>query len=98
MTAQASIRIGTRASLLARTQTGWVAESITRIGHAVTIETVTTTSYCEITNNIVNICNRSGNLEYVNTSTTCHGISTSTTDQCISSSTTVQLVSTIFRS
>ena len=42
-TAQASIRIGTRASLLARTQTGWVAERITRFGHAVTIETVTTT-------------------------------------------------------
>ena len=36
------IRIGTRASLLARTQTGWVADQLRSLGHAVTIETLST--------------------------------------------------------
>ncbi|MFM8436689.1 MAG: hydroxymethylbilane synthase, partial [Planctomycetia bacterium] len=42
MTDQAVLRIGTRASLLARTQTGWVADQVRALGHAVTIETIRT--------------------------------------------------------
>lgn len=42
MTDQAALRIGTRASLLARTQTGWVADRVRALGHAVTIETIRT--------------------------------------------------------
>lgn len=42
MTARATIRIGTRASLLARTQTGHVAAAIEALGHAVSIETIRT--------------------------------------------------------
>jgi len=37
-----ALRIGTRASLLARTQTGWVADRIRGHGHPVTIETIRT--------------------------------------------------------
>ena len=42
MTAHAPIRIGTRASALARTQTGWVAERIAAAGAAIRIETIST--------------------------------------------------------
>jgi len=42
MTEPASLRIGTRASLLARTQTDWVAEQVRALGHVVTIETIRT--------------------------------------------------------
>lgn len=42
MNETASIRMGTRASLLARTQTGWVADRLRAWGHAVTIETMHT--------------------------------------------------------
>lgn len=42
MTARTAIRIGTRASLLARTQTDWVAEQVRRRGPAVVIETIST--------------------------------------------------------
>lgn len=42
MTDRPALRIGTRASLLARTQTGWVADQISGLGHAVTIETIQT--------------------------------------------------------
>lgn len=42
MTDQPVLRIGTRASLLARTQTGWVADQVRALGHAVTIETIRT--------------------------------------------------------
>lgn len=42
MTERVNLRIGTRASLLARTQTGWVAERLQALGHAVAIETVRT--------------------------------------------------------
>lgn len=42
MSEPTSIRIGTRASLLARTQTGWVAERLGSLGHAVSIETIST--------------------------------------------------------
>lgn len=37
-----SIRVGTRASLLARTQTAWVADQLRRHGHAVEIVTIST--------------------------------------------------------
>jgi len=36
------IRVGTRASLLARTQTGWVADQLRRLGHAVETVTIST--------------------------------------------------------
>jgi hydroxymethylbilane synthase len=36
------IRVGTRASLLARTQTGWVVEQLRSHGHAVEIVTIST--------------------------------------------------------
>ncbi|MFM7292911.1 MAG: hydroxymethylbilane synthase [Planctomycetia bacterium] len=36
------IRIGTRASLLARTQTGWVVEQLRGLGHAVEVVTIST--------------------------------------------------------
>ncbi|NBT12661.1 MAG: hydroxymethylbilane synthase [Planctomycetia bacterium] len=42
MTARDGIRIGTRGSLLARTQTGWVADQLRALGHAVTLETIHT--------------------------------------------------------
>ncbi|MEI6240602.1 MAG: hydroxymethylbilane synthase [Planctomycetia bacterium] len=42
MTEPTSIRIGTRASLLARTQTGWVADRLGGLGHTVTVETIST--------------------------------------------------------
>jgi len=42
MSETVSIRMGTRASLLARTQTGWVADRLRAWGHAVTIETMHT--------------------------------------------------------
>jgi len=42
MTRQAALRIGTRASLLARTQTGWVADELRARGSIVTIETIRT--------------------------------------------------------
>lgn len=42
MSKTASIRMGTRASLLARTQTGWVADRVRECGHAVAIETMHT--------------------------------------------------------
>lgn len=42
MTRQAVLRIGTRASLLARTQTGWVADALRAHGCTVTIETIHT--------------------------------------------------------
>lgn len=42
MTDQPALRIGTRASLLARTQTGWVADQVRALGHAVTTETIRT--------------------------------------------------------
>jgi hydroxymethylbilane synthase len=42
MTTSASLRIGTRASLLARTQTGWVVERLADAGVAVTVETIGT--------------------------------------------------------
>jgi len=42
MTARDGIRIGTRGSLLARTQTGWVADQLRALGHAVTLETIQT--------------------------------------------------------
>ena len=42
MTRQSPLRIGTRASLLARTQTGWVADQVQALGTAVTIETIRT--------------------------------------------------------
>lgn len=38
------VRVGTRASLLARTQTGWVVERLERLGLAVTVETISTTA------------------------------------------------------
>jgi porphobilinogen deaminase len=38
----APIRVGTRASLLARTQTGWVVEQLRSHGHAVEIVTIST--------------------------------------------------------
>ena len=42
MTQQAVLRIGTRASLLARTQSGWVADELRARGCIVTIETIRT--------------------------------------------------------
>lgn len=42
MTERHCIRIGTRGSLLARTQTGWVADQVRALGHAVAIETIST--------------------------------------------------------
>ncbi len=42
MTDRGPLRIGTRASLLARTQTGWVADRISALGHAVTTEMIQT--------------------------------------------------------
>jgi len=36
------MRVGTRGSLLARTQTGWVADHVRALGHEVTIETIHT--------------------------------------------------------
>lgn len=42
MTERHGIRIGTRGSLLARTQTGWVADHVHALGHAVTLETIST--------------------------------------------------------
>ena len=38
------IRVGTRASLLARTQTGWVVERLERLGLRVAVETISTTA------------------------------------------------------
>ncbi|NCY03003.1 MAG: hydroxymethylbilane synthase [Planctomycetia bacterium] len=37
-----AIRVGTRGSLLARTQTGWVVDQLRRLGHAVDIVTIAT--------------------------------------------------------
>ncbi|MFM8494027.1 MAG: hydroxymethylbilane synthase [Planctomycetia bacterium] len=37
-----TLRIGTRARLLARTQTGWVADQLRSLGHAVTLEIIHT--------------------------------------------------------
>ena len=37
-------RVGTRASMLARTQTGWVVERLERLGMAVAVETISTTA------------------------------------------------------
>lgn len=42
MTARRTLRIGTRGSLLARTQTEWVATRLRGLGHAVEIETIAT--------------------------------------------------------
>lgn len=42
MTADRTLRIGTRGSLLARTQTEWVATRLRDLGHAVEIETIST--------------------------------------------------------
>lgn len=42
MSEPAAIRIGTRTSLLARTQTGLVADRLRSFGHAVTIDTIST--------------------------------------------------------
>ena len=42
MSRQRTIRVGTRASALARTQTDWVVAQLRQLGHAVEVETITT--------------------------------------------------------